>query len=38
MEVEEVHEFIDAVMTPDTEWTYKDLDQLRTLIMRRRRN
>ena len=37
MTVEETYEFISRVMTPDTEWDYKALDQLRIEIMRSRR-
>lgn len=36
MTVDEVHIFIEEVMTPNTEWTYKALDQLRRRIMRDR--
>lgn len=36
MTVDEVHIFIEEVMTPNTEWTYKALDQLRRRIMRER--
>lgn len=32
MTVLEVHTFIDAVMTPNTEWDYKSLYQLRMYI------
>ena len=35
MTVSEVHEFIDEIMVPDTEWTHKALSQLRERIMRR---
>ncbi len=34
--VAETHEFIDALMRPDTSWTYHDIDQLRQRIMNRR--
>jgi hypothetical protein len=34
MTVAEAHDFIDQVMVPDTEWTYKALSQLRERIMR----
>ena len=34
MTVEEIHQFIDELMKPDTAWTYKDIDQLRQRIMR----
>jgi len=33
MTVEEVHRFINAVMQPGYEWSYKDLDWLRRQIM-----
>lgn len=33
MTVDEIHTFINAIMQPDTEWTYKSLDQLRRRIM-----
>lgn len=36
MTVEEVHSFIDTVMVPDTEWTYKQLSQLRERLMQGR--
>jgi len=36
MTVDEVHTFIDQIMRPDIEWTYKDIDQLRQRIMRDR--
>lgn len=35
MTIEETHIFIDELMQPDTEWTYKDIDQLRRRIMNR---
>lgn len=34
MTVDEAHDFIDQVMVPDAEWTYKALSQLRERIMR----
>lgn len=34
--VEEVHEFIDTVMVPDTEWDMRSLNALRERLMRRR--
>lgn len=33
MTTPEVHRFIDEVMQPGYEWSYKDLDQLRRKIM-----
>lgn len=34
--VEEVHQFIDEVMVPNTQWTHRDLHNLRDRIMRQR--
>lgn len=36
MTVEEVHIFIDAIMQPDTRWSYRDLHYLRERIMHQR--
>lgn len=33
MTVDEVHAFIDIIMVPNCEWTYKQLDNIRRQIM-----
>lgn len=37
MTLEEVHEFIVAIMQPGSAWTYKDIDMLRVGLMRKLR-